>query len=77
MRPDLRRLVARYRHPTFDVLSAVANQAGFICANVKADILFDMIVGTLLYRALFSLEDVPDGYADQATRQIILGLAPA
>lgn len=52
-------------------------ETGLICSSIQADIVFDMIVGTLVYRALFSLEDVPSGYAEQVTRQIILGLAPA
>ena len=56
---------------------ARGQEAGLICPKANTDILFDMVIGTLLYRALFSLENVPEGYAEQVTSQIIAGLAPA
>jgi len=49
--------------------------AGLIDPASSADTLFDMIVGTLIYRALFSMKPIPPDYAEQVTRMIVDGLA--
>jgi AcrR family transcriptional regulator len=51
-------------------------QSGAIRRDADADALFDMIVGTLIYRALFSLEPAPADYAETVSRQIVSGLVP-
>lgn len=48
--------------------------AGLIAPASSADTLFDMVVGTLIYRTLFSLEPIPTDYAEQVTRMIVDGL---
>lgn len=47
---------------------------GLVQADVCADILFDTIVGTLIYRVMFSVKPVPANYAQLLTRQIIDGI---
>jgi len=49
--------------------------AGLVAPAACADTLFDMVVGTSLYRALFSLEPAPSDYAGRVTRMIIDGLS--
>ncbi|MES2496475.1 MAG: TetR/AcrR family transcriptional regulator [Pseudomonadota bacterium] len=49
--------------------------AGLIAPGCCADTLFDMVVGTSLYRALFSMEVAPPDYPERVTRMIIAGLA--
>ena len=49
--------------------------AGLIDPASSADPLFDMIVVTLIYRALFSMNPIPPDYAEQVTRMIVDGLA--
>lgn len=49
--------------------------AGLIAVTCSAEALFDIVVGTLVYRTLFSLAPVPADYAAQVTRMIVDGLA--
>jgi len=48
--------------------------AGLIAPDSSADTLFDMLVGTLIYRALFSMKPIPPDYPEQVTRMIVDGL---
>ena len=50
-------------------------RSGAVRPDACADILFDTIIGTLIYRVMFSLMPVPDDYAELLTRQIVAGLA--
>lgn len=61
---------------TLRTIVARGRDAGLVRHDTDADVLFDTIVGTLVYRALFSLCDVPEGYAETFSRQIVAGLAP-
>ncbi|MFZ5706770.1 MAG: TetR/AcrR family transcriptional regulator [Pseudomonadota bacterium] len=49
--------------------------AGLVAGDCDPDALFDMMVGTLLYRALFSLETPPADYVDRVTRLVVDGVA--
>lgn len=48
---------------------------GLIRAGVDADVLFDMIVGGLVYRALFSLKAEPQDYVARFSQQILASIA--
>ena len=63
-------------HARADLASIVARgkAAGLIAGDVESDTLFDMLVGTLIYRALFSLEPVPPTYPESVARIIVGGL---
>ena len=39
-------------------------------ADADSDVLFDMMVGTVLFRAVFSTEPIPNGYLDRVCRGI-------
>lgn len=54
---------------------ARGQQAGLIAPDVSAATLFDVLVGTILYRILFSLEEVPDDYPASVTRLVLEGIA--
>ena len=47
--------------------------AGLIAGDCDPDTLFDMMVGTLLYRALFSLETPPADYVERVTHLVVDG----
>ncbi|MEH3157446.1 MAG: TetR/AcrR family transcriptional regulator C-terminal ligand-binding domain-containing protein [Sphingomonas taxi] len=55
-------------------ITARGKAAGLIADDIESDTLFDMLVGTLIYRALFSLEPVPSSYPESVTRIIVDGL---
>ncbi len=48
---------------------------GLIRVDVDADVLFDMIVGGLVYRALFSLQAEPQDYVARFSQQIVASIA--
>lgn len=56
-----------------DIISR-GKEARLVRVNACADILFDTIVGTLIYRVMFSLKPVPASYAELLARQIIDGI---
>jgi AcrR family transcriptional regulator len=53
-----------------------AQRAGIMRAGVDPDILFDMIVGTSVFRLLFSSSPMPDAFVDELTDHLCLGLRP-
>lgn len=59
----------------FGVIVDRGKAAGLIASDICAGTLFDMVVGTSLYRALFSLEPAPSDYPERVTRIIIGGLS--
>ncbi|AHE53346.1 TetR/AcrR family transcriptional regulator [Sphingomonas sanxanigenens] len=54
---------------------ARGQRAGLIADGASADALFDLVIGSLIYRVLFSLEPLPEGYAASVTRLLVDGLA--
>lgn len=74
-----RDLQANAEHEARAAFAAIVDRgraAGLVAPATCADTLFDMVVGTSLYRALFSLEAAPPDYAERVTRMIIDGLSP-
>lgn len=54
---------------------AAGQRAGTIAMEVDGDILFDMIVGGIVYRTLFSLQPAPAEYVENYTRRIVESIA--
>ncbi len=54
---------------------ARGKQSGLIAPDVSADALFDLLVGTIIYRVLFSLEEVPEDYSASVARLVLRGIA--
>ncbi|SFR88692.1 TetR/AcrR family transcriptional regulator [Sphingomonas jatrophae] len=54
---------------------AAGQQAGTIRMDVDGDVLFDMIVGGIVYRTLFSLQPAPSEYVADYTRRIVASIA--
>jgi AcrR family transcriptional regulator len=58
-------------------LSAIVEKgqrSGLLHAGTDADTLFDTIVGTLIFRLMFSSKAPPASYVDRLTEQIIRGI---
>lgn len=60
----------------FESIVARGKAAGLVAPDISADVLFDVIVGSLVYRALFSLREPGPEHAAQLTRLVMEGLAP-
>ena len=77
-RPLQQELQAKAEVEARAAFGAIVDQGkalGLIRPDGCADTLFDMIVGTTLYRALFSLEPAPADYAERVTRMVIDSLS--
>lgn len=58
-----------------DIL-ARARKAGLIRTSIDADALFDLIIGAILFRTMFSSVDAPADYADEISMILLQGLRP-
>lgn len=63
-----------HRAALADIL-ARGQDKGIVRADVDADVTFDLIIGGLVYRALFSLLEEHDAYIKDFVRQIVAGIA--
>ncbi len=53
-----------------------AKRKGYICAGSDADMLFDMVVGTLVFRMIHSSVPRPSGFADQFIDTLCRAFSP-
>lgn len=60
----------------FESIVERGKAAGLIAPDISADVLFDVIVGSVVYRALFSLREPGPAHEAQLTRLLMEGLAP-
>jgi AcrR family transcriptional regulator len=74
LRADLHNPVERAARDDLAAIVERERKAGAIRSDVDAGALFDMIVGTIIYRTIFSSVIPPEDFVDQITTIILKGI---
>lgn len=74
LQTELRRRPEVHHRATLADILERGRAKGLVRADADADVTFDLIVGGLVYRALFSLQAEPDNYIKSFVRQIVAGI---